>query len=89
MTLNEAIKAMKEWAREKAFTNIYAANCYAYLEAIPRAIDLGSELVGSAAEGLRTQLMYALNNAQGWKGAEARESKKIMRSWIKKNELSL
>lgn len=88
MTLNEAIKAMKEWAKEKAAKNIYAANCFTYLEAIPKAIDLGAELVGSASEGLRTQLMYALLNAQGWRGPEAREAKKVMKSWIKKNEPS-
>jgi len=86
MTLNEAIKVMKGWAREKAPKNTLAANCLTYLEAIPKAIDFGPELVGSAFEGLRTQLMYALSNAQGWRGDEARAAKKTMKVWIEKNQ---
>lgn len=34
-------------------------------------------------DGVKTQVMYMLNNMASWKGEEARESKKILKKWIK------
>lgn len=78
--INEAIQKMKEWARLNAHKSVYASNCFSYLKAVPEVIeDYGTE-------GLKVQLIYAIANVGGWRGSEARESKKVIREWIKSKE---
>ncbi len=83
MTVNEAIKALKEWAGSS--TGGYAPYCASYLEAIPRVIDISENYDTSAIEGLKIQLLYALNNAGGWRGDTARIAKETLRKWIKQS----
>ena len=74
MTVDEAIKT----ARENV-TNEYAI---AYLDAIPRAIEMGGEdLLDEASDALKTQLLYALNNMRTWKGPIAREAKAVLKKY--------
>lgn len=81
MTVNEAIKAMREWASSSPSS--YAPYCLSYLKGIPAAIDSAHEYNVSALEGLKVQILYALNNAGGWRGEIAREAKNVLRKWLK------
>ena len=86
MNLKEAIQKMKAWAASKRGNSSDAGACFAYLRAIPDAIELGATLPKSSAmKGLRTQLLYAISNAQYWRGPEAKEAKATIRQWIKDN----
>ncbi|MDD4989631.1 MAG: hypothetical protein PHV42_04375, partial [Candidatus Pacebacteria bacterium] len=73
MDLKEAIKEMSDWASSSNTTD--ASCCLAYLMAIPKVIDTACDFNQTAVEGLKTQLLYALNNAQGWKGEIAIKAK--------------
>ena len=81
MTVDEAIKEMKQWALLSKSSN--AKYCLSYLEAIPRVIDLAESYNKTAIEGLKIQIEYALSNATGWKGEIAKEAKAVLRKWLK------
>ena len=67
MTVDEAIKLAKELC-----PNPYALS---YLDATAKAIEL------EGVRALKVQLLYALNNMQGWRGQTAREVKKVLRTY--------
>jgi len=48
-----------------------------YLESVPQA------LAQYGVQGVKTQLLYALNNMTGWRGETAREIKKVLRGYAK------
>ena len=72
MTLDEAIKIAKSEVKDS-----YALS---YLHAIDRAVKMGGTV------GLESQIMYALGNMKQWRGENARQVKKVMNDWIKKNQ---
>jgi hypothetical protein len=59
---------------KKECTDSYAL---AYLD----AIDTSGTYYGH--EGIRTQLLYILNNMHYWRGATARETKAVFKKYIK------
>jgi hypothetical protein len=67
--LNEAIKTAK-----KECKNPYAQT---YLQAIPEAI----EMFGT--DGFDVQLLYALSNMNTWKGESAKNTKTIIKAYLK------
>lgn len=69
-TLNDAIKAAR-----KETTNPVAKS---YAEA---AMSIATEY---GTKGLACQLVYLLNNLQGWRGDRARKAKVIMRAFVYK-----
>jgi len=73
MTFNEAVQTAKRECK-----NPYAQT---YLKAIPLAIEEGAELAGSAQEGLRVQMLYALSNMSSWRGPVAREAKAAIKKY--------
>ena len=68
MTLNKALH----------FARINATNHYAqqYIRSVDDAIALDCN------QGLQVQLMYILNNLQGWRGETARQAKAIMKAFV-------
>jgi len=53
-----------------------------YAQTYLSALDEASIMYGS--EGLKTQILYALNNMSTWRGQTARDTKKILNRLIKK-----
>lgn len=70
MTIQEAVRTATEQCKDPA------AQTYLH------AIDIAMDEYGS--EGLRVQLLYCLNNMQGWRGEVARNVKKVFREHSKK-----
>lgn len=73
MTIDQAIALAKANAKD--------ANAQIYLNAIPKALELAAQMGRPAADGLKSQLLYALCNMQGWRGPEAREAKKVIKKY--------
>lgn len=73
-TVDQAIKIAKEECK-----NEYAQS---YLNAIPEAIEYRN---GEAVNGLKVQLLYALNNMRSWRGEKAREVKRILKEYVRYN----
>jgi len=69
----EVIDALRA-AMTSASTNTYAMT-YAH------AMTMSYDRYG--IDGVKTQVMYMLNNMASWKGEEARNAKKILKKWYK------
>ena len=73
-----ALEKALEWSKTKPSSASKGA-AQAYLEAMPMAEDEGRHFYNSAAKGRALQILYILNNLQGWRGVEAREAKVILK----------
>jgi len=69
MTIDDAIKAVINDCKDP-YAQTYAR------AAMTAAVQYGTE-------GLKMQVRYILGNVSQWKGEIARESKKVMRAYIK------
>ena len=75
--LNKALNEVEKWAEQSNST--YAPYALTYINAIPLAIAEYGE------HGLQSQLNYVLANLNGWRGEKAKESKAIIKEYIKDN----
>jgi len=66
------------WSKTKPSSASKGA-AQAYIEAMPMAEYEGENFYDSAAKGRAVQILYILNNLQGWRGKEAREAKVILK----------
>jgi hypothetical protein len=79
MTLDEAISTAKQHVKDPF--------ALAYLESIPDAIEEGgNSLTSNAIESLQLQITYILSNMRTWRGPLARETKQVMRDFVKKRQ---
>ena len=77
-TYQEALDKALTWSKTKP-GSVYKGAAQAYIEAMPMAEDEGSYFYNNSAKGRAIQLLYILNNLQGWRGEEAREAKSILK----------
>ncbi len=55
----------------------------AYAAAYLREIDRAGLFSQNYIDGFKTQILYVLSNLGGWRGEEARQSKKILKDYTK------
>lgn len=78
MTYEDALKEARRWAEGAQITSTSAYIALGYIYGIPNAKKLAN------SEGERVQLLYILNNLQGWKGATARAAKEAIKTQVRK-----
>jgi len=77
-TYPEALTKALAWSKTKP-QSMGKGAAQAYIEAMPIAENEGVHFYNSAARGRAVQILYILNNLQGWRGEEAREAKAILK----------
>lgn len=78
MTYEDALKEARKWAEGAQITSPSAVNTLVYIHAIPQAKE------EYPIEGEQVQLLYILNNLQGWKGTTARAAKEAIKVQVRK-----
>ncbi len=71
--LTHAVEAAKRFC-EKSSPGAFGTCGLSYLERIPSSRRFGSDAV-------KTQITYALSNLAAWRGPEAREAKKLLKTY--------
>ena len=72
-----ALVAVLDWSQTKPYT-LNKGAAQAYVQAMPLAELEGEQMYGNPAKGRSLQILYILNNLRGWRGQEARQSKKAL-----------
>ena len=75
--LIDPICTIEDWAKIEPHKNVFKQCILTYIDHIPDAIHMDIN------RGLQVQLSYVLANAMGFRGEEARESKRILKEFIK------
>jgi hypothetical protein len=73
----QALVAALDWSQTKPYTPSKGA-AQVYIQAMSLAELEGEQLYGNPAKGRSLQILYILNNLRGWRGQEARQSKKAL-----------
>ena len=82
ITLEEATRKARAWAREHQNTSADAGAALAYINAIGENRDMGKQLGQAKEEADRTQYTYILCNLRYWRGPEAQGVKKAIRAFL-------
>ena len=77
-TYDQALDCAYKWARSKP-TSMSKGAAMAYIEAMSMAEMEGQQMYNNPAKGRAVQILYILNNLQGWRGEDAREAKAILK----------
>tara|TARA_R110000824_G_scaffold392942_2_gene591653 strand:+ start:26 stop:286 length:261 start_codon:yes stop_codon:yes gene_type:complete len=84
-TYEEAIEKALDWSKSNP-NNVYKSVAQTYIEALPMAEMEGKLMYNNPAKGRAVQILYILSNLQGWRGAEAREAKVILKAEYEENK---